>query len=120
MPREPEPLTLSEAVRIAVDAVDPNGGDPRLADLLLRFEDRDEPISAVADVEEQVAEATRALDVEGDDPALTVAGAVITYLAFRRDEAHGADPSRLIELATDAEFDGHPPPAVAAWLERAA
>lgn len=119
MPTEPEPLTLSQAVRRAVDAVDPNGGDTRLADLLVRFEDRDEPISAVVDVDEQMAEATRALDVEGDDPALSVAGAIVTYLAFKRDEAD-ANPERLIQLAVDAEFDGNPPPAIAAWLETAA
>ncbi|HEU4976952.1 MAG TPA: hypothetical protein VFT50_17820 [Baekduia sp.] len=119
MPTEPEPLTLSEVVRRAVEAVDPNGGDQRLADLLVRFEDRDEPISAVPDIEEEVAEATRTLDVEGDDPALTVAGAVITYLAFRRGEVDD-DPERLIRLATDAEFNGNPPPDVTAWLESAA
>jgi hypothetical protein len=119
VPTEPEPLTLSQAVRRAVEAVDPTGGDDRLADFLTRFEDRDEPISAVLDVEEEMAEATRALDVEGDDPALTVAGAIVTYLAFRRTEAN-ADPDRLIQLATDAEFDGNPPPSVAAWLEQSA
>ena len=116
MPTEPEILTLAEAVRIATDAVDPNGGDDRIADLRQRFEDRDEPISALTDsIESTMDEATRALDVEGDDPALTVAGAVVTYLAFRRDQA-GDDPDRLIELAVDAEFDGNPPPAVAAYL----
>lgn len=119
MPTEPQPLTLSQAVHRAVEAVDPNGGDERLADLLRRFEDRDEPISAVADVEEEIAEATRSIDVEGDDPALTMAGAVVTYLAFRRGEAD-ADPERLIQLAADAEFDGNPPPAVAQWLESSA
>jgi|SRR5689334_6756287 hypothetical protein len=116
VPTEPEILTLAEAVRIATDAVDPNGGDDRIADLRQRFEDRDEPISALTDsIESTMDEATRALDVEGDDPALTVAGAVVTYLAFRRDQA-GDDPDRLIELAVDAEFDGNPPPAVAAYL----
>jgi hypothetical protein len=119
MSTEPQPLTLSEAVRRAVEACDPDGTDDRLADLLVRFEDRDEPISAVADVEGEMAEAAGRLDVEGDDPALTMASAVVTYLAVRRDEA-GADPERLLQLAADAEFDGHPPPAVAAWLAGAA
>jgi hypothetical protein len=116
VPTEPEILTLAEAVRIATDAVDPNGGDDRIADLRLRFEDRDEPISALTEsIESTMDEATRALDVEGDDPALAVAGAVVTYLAFRRDAA-GEDPERLIQLAVDAEFDGNPPPSVAAYL----
>ena len=115
MPTEPEPLTLSRAVHRAVEVCDPEGGDDLLAELLARFEDRDEPISAVADVEQQLAEATGALDPEGDDPALTMAGAVATYLAFRRDQAD-ADPERLLQLAADAEFDGNPPEPVASWL----
>jgi hypothetical protein len=115
VPTEPHDLTLAEAVRRAVEAVDPTGADDRLADLLVRFEDRDEPIRALAGVEELMAEATRSLDVEEDDPALTLAGAVVTYLQYRRDEAD-APPERLLRLAADAEFDGDPPPAVAAWL----
>jgi hypothetical protein len=116
VPTDPHVLTLAEAVRIATEAVDPEGGDDRIADLRERFEDRDEPITALADgIEELMAEATRALDVEADDPALTLAGAVVTYLAFRRDNADG-DPDRLLQLAADAEFDGDPPPAVAAFL----
>jgi hypothetical protein len=118
MPTEPQPLTLSDAVRLAVEACDPDGADDRLADFLVRFEDRDEPISAVADVEAEVAETVGRLDAEGDDPALAMAGAVVTYLAFRRDES-GRDPERLLQLAADAEFDGHPPPAVRAWLDGA-
>jgi hypothetical protein len=113
---DPHVLTLSEAVRIATDAVDPEGGDELIAELRLRFEDRDEPITAIADgVEELMAEATRSLDVEADDPALTLAGAVVTYLAFRRDTAD-EDPERLLQLAADAEFAGDPPPSVAAFL----
>ena len=115
MPTEPQPLSVSEAVRRAAEAVDPDAADELVADFLTRFEDRDEPISAVPDIEQQVAEATGALDPEGDDPALTMAGAVVTYLAFRRDESR-ADDERLLQLAADAEFDGHPPDTVAAWL----
>jgi hypothetical protein len=117
VPTEPQPLTLAEAVRIATDAVDPEGADDRIADLRLRFEDRDEPISALTgSIEETMAEATRSLDVEEDDPALTLAGAVVTYLAFRRDTAD-EDPERLLRLAADAEFDGQPPANVTAFLE---
>jgi hypothetical protein len=116
VPTEPSVLTLADAVRAATDAVDPEGADDRVADLMLRFEDRDEPISALTDsIEETMAEATRRLDVEEDDPALTLAGAVVTYLAFRRD-AVNEDPQRLLQLAADAEFKGQPPAAVAAFL----
>ncbi|MBI5106495.1 MAG: hypothetical protein HZB46_16175 [Solirubrobacterales bacterium] len=115
MATEPQPLTLSQAVHRAVEACDPDGADERLADLLARFEDRDEPISALTDVEQQMDEATGALDPERDDPALTMAGAIVTYLAFRRDAVDN-DDDRLIELAAEAEFHGSPPENVAAWL----
>jgi hypothetical protein len=118
VPTEPEPLTLSRAVHRAVEVVDPGGTDDYVADLLARFEDRDEPITAILDVEELMAEATRSIDAEADDPALTMAGAVVTYLAHRRDlvDEH---PGRLLELAADAEFGGNPPPDVALFLQGA-
>jgi hypothetical protein len=116
MSTDPQPLTLSAAVHRAAAAVDPDGTDDAVADFLARFEDRDEPITAVENIDELIAEATHRIDVEEDDPALTLAGAVVTYLAFRRDEAD-EDPDRLLRLAADAEFKGHPPEPVAAFLE---
>jgi hypothetical protein len=117
VPTEPQPLTLSQAVRRAAEAVDPDGHDDGVAAFVARFEDRDEPITAVADIDELMAEATHRIDVDAEDwdPALTLAGAVVTYLAFRRD-AVKEDDDRLLQLAADAEFNGHPPPAVAAFL----
>ena len=116
MSTEPEPLTLSAAVHRAVAAVDPDGTDDAVADFLARFEDRDEPISAVANVEELIAEATHRIDVEEDDPALTLAGAVVTYLAFRRDEITDVRED-ILRLAARAEFADGLPEHVRAWLE---
>jgi hypothetical protein len=45
-----------------------------------------------------------------------MAAAVVVYLAHRRDEVED-DPLDVLRLAARAEFDGHPPPPVAAWLE---
>jgi hypothetical protein len=117
VPTEPHDLTLAEAVRRAAEVVDPNGGDDAIAALVLRFEDRDEPIRAIEDVDELMAEAVRSLDVdvEDDDPALAIVGAVVTYLRFRTNQAED-DPDRLIELAVDAEYKGDPPPRIAAWM----
>ena len=42
--------------------------------------------------------------------------AVATYLAFRRDEMDD-DREDLLRLAARAEYDGHPPENVRAWLE---
>jgi hypothetical protein len=116
MPTEPEPVTVTEIVHRAVQVVDPDGNQG-LDDLLERFEDADEPVSsALADpVSQQIAEAAGALDPEAEDPAVQMAAAVATYLAYRRDELDD-EPGALLELAARAEFGHHPPPVVASWL----
>jgi hypothetical protein len=116
MPTEPEPVTLSEIVQRAVVVVDPDGNEG-LDDLLQRFEDDDEPLSAVqADiVRQRIAEGAGALDPQEEDPAVQMAAAVATYLAYRRDEVD-EEPGALLELAARAEFDGNPPAHVRAWL----
>jgi hypothetical protein len=116
MPTEPEPLTLSQVVHRAVEVVDPDGGEG-LEDLLERFEDADEPLSAVGadNAAQRIAEGVGALDPQEEDGAVQMAGAVATYLAYRRDEVD-EEPGALLELAARAEFDGHPPEVVRAWL----
>jgi sirohydrochlorin ferrochelatase len=115
MPTEPAPVTLSQVVHRAVEVVDPDGADGDVADLLLRFEDADEPVSAVGDVEERLAEGAGAIDPQQESGPVQVARAVATYLAFRRDEV-GDDPDEIVRLAIRAEYDGHPPEPVADWL----
>ena len=102
MPTEPHTATLAEVVRAACDAADPAAQDERVTDLLRRFEDRDEPVTAVGDVEEQLAEAHGIIDPDHDSQALSNAVAVATYLAFRRDQL-GGNPEDLIRRATQAE-----------------
>lgn len=116
MPTEPEPVTLSEVVRRAVQVVDPTGSEG-LDDLLERFEDADEPLSSgLADTAAQrIAEETGALDPQEEDGAVQMARAVATYLAYRRDEV-GEEPGALLELATRAEYNGNPPAIVRSWL----
>ncbi|MDX6640583.1 MAG: hypothetical protein QOF12_1594 [Solirubrobacteraceae bacterium] len=108
--------TLSEVVRRAVDVVDPEG-DQGTEDFLVRFEDRDEPIAGLLEtIEEEVAEAVGALDPDGTDPAVQMCGAVVTYLAFRRDEITDVRED-ILRLAARAELDGDPPRVVREWLE---
>lgn len=104
MPTEPATPTLAEIVRKAGEAADPNGADDLVTQLINRFEDRDDPVSAVEDVEEELVEAHRRLDLDGDSQALKDAVAVAIYLAFRRDEID-ADPADLIRRANAAEHD---------------
>jgi hypothetical protein len=113
MPTEPETLTLADAARRAVDVVDHEAADDALSSFLARFEDRDEPVTAVEQPDELFAEAAGSIDP--DDPALQMAAAVAGYLSFKRDQIE-ADPEDLLRRAADAEFEGSPPPAVAEWL----
>ena len=112
MPTDPEPVTLAEAVHRAVVVVDPEG-HAGLEDLLARFEDDDEPLdSTSAEIAEQrITEEADKLDPQAEDPAVQMAAAVATYLAYRRDELE-EDPQRLLELAARAEFEAHPPEGV--------
>lgn len=108
--------SVYDAVQRAVAVVDPDG-DQRTDEFLLRFEDRDEPIAGLQQsIEQEVAEAVGALDPDGTDPALQMCGAVVTYLAFRRDEITDVRED-ILRLAARAEFDGNPPEHVRAWLE---
>src|SRR4051812_44145628 len=103
MPTEPLPPTVAEIVNAAVDAADPTGADDAVAELQRRFEDRDEPVTAVVEtIEEQLLEGRRMIDLEGDREPLREAVAVAIYLAFKPGEL-GSDPGRLIERADRAE-----------------
>jgi hypothetical protein len=113
MPTEPETLTVSEAVHAAVEASD-DGSSEALDELLERFEDEDEPISAVEDIEQLLEQ--RVGPIEEGDAAFQMACAVVIYLAHRRDEV-AAEPTELLRLAARSEFDGRPPPEVADWLQ---
>ena len=116
MSPDPEPLTLSAAAQRAAEVADPRDEDPEVGEFLAFLEDDDEPITAVADLSDRVEEARRAVDPEGDVPAVTMAAAVTTYLAYRRDEV-GEPREDLLRLAARAEFDGgNPPPEVREWL----
>jgi hypothetical protein len=109
-----------------VEVVDPAGREDGPAQLLERFEDRDEPVSAVADVDEVLAEGRGAIDPQDEDPSVVMAVAVAVYLAFRRTELDD-DPDELLRLAARAALrgdtfgitprgDDNPPKHVADWL----
>jgi hypothetical protein len=115
MPVQPEPPTVAQVVHRAAGACDPEDEDADLGDLLAWFEDADEPVTAVVGLDERLAEAVRAIDPEGDNPALEMARAVTLYLAHRRDEI-GDDRDQLLRLAARAEYDAHPPERVRDWL----
>jgi hypothetical protein len=115
MSTEPPPLTVFEVVRRAVQLVDPDDNDPTAGDYERAFEDDDEPIRAVDDIEDRVGEVLARLDPATNNGSIAMAGALTVYLAYRRDEVH-VDPAKLLVLAARAEWDGAPPEAVVEWL----
>lgn len=115
MPRDPEALTLAEVVRRACALVDPDDTDPVVGDYERYFEDADEPIRALDDVETRVATALAELDPAVANGSLSMAGAVTVYLQYRRDE-YGVEPAKLLRLAAEAEWEGKPPEVVVGWL----
>ncbi len=107
--------TVSEVVRRAVDACQFEGSPDALAEFYLRFEDRDEPVTALLEgSRREFFEQLGHVEGQDPDPSLQMAAAVATYLAFRRDGV--PDDDDLLRLAARAEYDGAPPPNVANWL----
>ena len=115
MPTEPEPITVFEVAKRAVEICDPDGTEGALGDFLAQFEDSDEPITAVGNLDERVALASEGVDVNVEDPAVQMAGAVMLYLQHRRDELTD-DPDDVLRLAARAEYRGSPPEPIAGWL----
>lgn len=115
MPTNPQPVSLFDIAKRAVEVSDPSGDDPSLGELLARFEDADEPVTAIENLEERVAIAVEGVDVEIEDPAVSMAAATILYLARRRDELHD-DPEKILRLAARAEWKGDAPDGVRDWL----
>jgi hypothetical protein len=115
MPRNPDPLTLSDLAQIAADIVDPDDEDAVVGDLQRQLEDADEPVTAIENLEERLAIAIEGADYELEQPAVAVATAVILYLAHRRDEASD-EPHKVMRLAARAECKGQPPDYVRRWL----
>jgi hypothetical protein len=109
--------TVSDLVRRAVEAPDPDGHDPALGRLEEQLEDDDEPVTAVENLEERLALAAEGADYEAEDPAVAVASTIVLYLASQGGQAsHDRDPSELMRLAVRAQWHGDPPSYVADWL----
>jgi hypothetical protein len=115
MPTEPQPISLFDVAKRAVEVCDPQAADAALGDFLVQFEDADEPVTAIQNLEERVAIASEGVDADVSDPAVQMAGAVILYLAHRRDELTDDDED-ILRLAARAEYKGDPPEFILNWL----
>ena len=115
MPTEPEPVTVFDVAKRAVEVCDPQDRDGVLGDFLAQFEDDDRPITAVGNIDERIALAAEGVDAEVEDPAVAVASAVILYLAHRRD-ALDDDAEDVLRMAARNEWKGEPPEVIVDWL----
>lgn len=113
---DPRPVSLAEVVRRAAQIVDPDDEDAIIGDFQQAFEDDDEPVAGLDDVQERVADVLSVLDPAVNNGSLSVAGAVTVYLSYRRDEVH-EDPRELLRLAARAEWNDEPPETVVEWLD---
>src|SRR4029077_2969142 len=97
--------SVSDVVRRAVEICDPDDVDQALGDLEEQFEDDDEPITAVENIDERLAIALEGTDYEGETPAVAVASAVARYLAEHPGEADGgANAENTIRHAVEAQW----------------
>jgi hypothetical protein len=109
--------TVSDLVRRAVEVSDPAGDDEALSRFEEQLEDDDEPITVVENLEERLALAAEGADYDIEDPAVSVATAVVLYLSSERGHAsYDRDPGELIQLAVRSQWHGDPPTAVSDWL----
>jgi hypothetical protein len=115
MPTEPDQPRVSELVRRAVEVCDPADEDAALGDFERALEDDDRPVTAVPNLDEQLAVVVEGIDPAIENPAISMAVAVVLYLAHRRDEIDD-DPEDILRLAARAEWKGDPPSAVVDWL----
>jgi hypothetical protein len=108
---------VAELVRRAVEVCDPDDREPALGRLEEQLEDDDEPVTAVENLEERLAIAAEGADYEIEDPAVSVATAVVLYLAAKRGRGDDIrDPHEVMRLAVRGLWHRDPPEAVAEWL----
>ncbi len=110
--------TVAELVRRAAEICDPDDVEPAVtATSRCSSRTTTTPITAVENLEERLAIAVEGADYELEDPAVSVAVAVVLYLAAHHGHGHDArDPREVMTLAARAQWHGDPPSDVAGWL----
>jgi hypothetical protein len=109
------PPTLSEVVRKAAGIVDPEDESALVGDFERWFEDDDEPATTIPNLDRRLAGAVDALDPDGAEPALTVAAAVVSYLATQPRHAP-REPDRIVEQALRLTFGNDLPETLLPWI----
>lgn len=110
-----ETPSVFEVVQRAVAVCDPDGDDDVVADFMLAYEDRDEPVTALEGADREFFETAERVQGTAPGAGAQMAAAVATYLAFRRDEVSDDDDD-LLRLAARAEYGDNPPDEIRDWL----
>lgn len=110
--------TVFEVVQRAAAICDPDGDDELIAEFLLAHEDRDEPVTALAERDRSFFETAERVQGSLPGAGVQMTAAVATYLAFRRDGINGGD-EELLRLAARAEYGDTPPDEIRDWLQDA-
>ena len=110
--------TVAEVVTRAVELADPDDVDEPLGHIQRQLEDDIEPITAVENLEERLALALEGVDYDVENPAVSVASAIVLYLAAHPDELDASHhEGGVMARAVNAQWRGRPPDAVQRWLE---
>jgi hypothetical protein len=115
---DPHTPTVAEVITRAVELADPFDVDEPLGHLQRQLEDDIEPITAVENLEERLALALEGVDHDIENPAVSVAGAIVLYLAAHPEEFDPSHPAEgVLTRAVKAQWHGRPPKDVQRWLE---
>ena len=107
-------VTVAEVVREAAGIVDPDDQDALVGDLERWFEDDDDLVEAVPDLDCRIVGALDELDSEDDHFGMSVAVAVAIYLATQpRHEPRERDA--VIQQAIRLAYGKDVPAGVAGW-----
>jgi hypothetical protein len=113
--REDQIPTVADIVRQAAGIVDPSDSLTLVGELEQWFEDDDDPVRTVPNLDRRLAAAVERIDPDGEEPAVTVAAAVILYLSTQPRHVP-SDAEGVIEQAVKLEFGDDVPGRIAEWL----
>jgi hypothetical protein len=113
--REHETPTVADVVRQAAGIVDPSDSLALVGELEQWFEDDDDPVRTVPNLDRRLAAAVEKIDPDGEEPAVTVAAAVVLYLSTEPRHAP-SDAEGVIDQAVKLEFGDDVPDRIAEWL----
>lgn len=98
-----------------MEICDPTGQDPDLGDFKRALDDDDRRVAGVPDLEEHLVGIAEGIDPERENPALSMAVAIVLYLVHRRHEIDN-HPVDILRLAARTEWNGSPPSPIQNWL----